>query len=235
MTIADPQSFNRYSYVNNNPLNKVDPTGLKLSDIGIVQTDDLEYAWTLQRNRDAEFQRSINYDYARRYGLDIKEESGGFGSHFTIQQQQDFQTLMPNPKPGEVWFDGYFDEGGVLTWWYGLPYSLPNESAGTSKYESIPDDLPKTEGPHNTSHTACITWLCGGIVNNPSGRSLMTIGISLGIPRLSYSRVRNPGYQDMGLSGSLSSSWPFTRIPGLTGVSVNKQLIPCGIQQLMSL
>ncbi|HEV2861442.1 MAG TPA: RHS repeat-associated core domain-containing protein [Pyrinomonadaceae bacterium] len=38
MEPASPQSFNRYSYVNNDPVNKVDPTGLMLSDIGVHQT-----------------------------------------------------------------------------------------------------------------------------------------------------------------------------------------------------
>ena len=33
MTIADPQSFNRYTYVNNNPVNAVDPLGLAMKDI----------------------------------------------------------------------------------------------------------------------------------------------------------------------------------------------------------
>jgi RHS repeat-associated protein len=33
MTLADPQSLNRYTYVNNNPVNAVDPLGLKLQDI----------------------------------------------------------------------------------------------------------------------------------------------------------------------------------------------------------
>jgi RHS repeat-associated protein len=32
-----PQSFNRYSYVENNPLNSTDPTGMMLSAIGVVQ------------------------------------------------------------------------------------------------------------------------------------------------------------------------------------------------------
>lgn len=38
MTLAEPQSFNRYTYVNNDPVNKVDPLGLALSDIGVYQT-----------------------------------------------------------------------------------------------------------------------------------------------------------------------------------------------------
>jgi LAS superfamily LD-carboxypeptidase LdcB len=33
MEITDPQSFNRYTYVNNNPVNAVDPLGLALMDI----------------------------------------------------------------------------------------------------------------------------------------------------------------------------------------------------------
>jgi hypothetical protein len=40
MSISSPQSFNRYSYVNNDPVNKVDPTGLMLSDIGVYQTSN---------------------------------------------------------------------------------------------------------------------------------------------------------------------------------------------------
>ena len=38
MSPADPQSFNRYTYVNNDPVNRVDPLGLMLSDIGVHQT-----------------------------------------------------------------------------------------------------------------------------------------------------------------------------------------------------
>ena len=40
MTMTDPQSFNRYTYVNNDPLNHVDPTGLALADIGVYQTSN---------------------------------------------------------------------------------------------------------------------------------------------------------------------------------------------------
>jgi len=65
MTVADPQSFNRYSYVNNDPVNQVDPSGLMLSDIGIVQTEDEQYARTLQGASDADFQRSVNADYQK--------------------------------------------------------------------------------------------------------------------------------------------------------------------------
>jgi RHS repeat-associated protein len=38
--IGDPQSFNRYTYVQNMPLTAVDPTGMSLSDMGVYQTSD---------------------------------------------------------------------------------------------------------------------------------------------------------------------------------------------------
>jgi len=49
MTTADPQSFNRYSYVNNDPVNLVDPSGLMLSDIGVYQTGNPECARLVER------------------------------------------------------------------------------------------------------------------------------------------------------------------------------------------
>lgn len=52
MTIADPQSFNRYSYVNNDPVNQVDPSGLMLSDIGVYQTANPECAHVLEQTMD---------------------------------------------------------------------------------------------------------------------------------------------------------------------------------------
>jgi hypothetical protein len=38
MELSSPQTFNRYVYCNNDPVNKIDPTGLMLSDIGVYQT-----------------------------------------------------------------------------------------------------------------------------------------------------------------------------------------------------
>jgi RHS repeat-associated protein len=64
--VGNPQSFNRYSYVNNNPVNSVDPTGMSLQDIGIVQTEDESYARTLQGASDAQFQHSVNLDVQNR-------------------------------------------------------------------------------------------------------------------------------------------------------------------------
>lgn len=52
MSATSPQSFNRYSYVNNDPVNLVDPTGLMLSDIGVYQTQNPEVARKIERAED---------------------------------------------------------------------------------------------------------------------------------------------------------------------------------------
>lgn len=52
MTVDDPQSFNRYTYVNNDPVNLTDPTGLMLSDIGVYQTTNPECARLVERAED---------------------------------------------------------------------------------------------------------------------------------------------------------------------------------------
>ena len=49
MTLTEPQSFNRYTYVNNDPVNKVDPTGLALADIGVYQTTNTSVVTVVHR------------------------------------------------------------------------------------------------------------------------------------------------------------------------------------------
>lgn len=77
MSATSPQSFNRYTYVNNDPVNNVDPTGLMLKDIGVYQTNDPEEAATLQRKSDADLKRGINADYAARHGGSVSYGSDG--------------------------------------------------------------------------------------------------------------------------------------------------------------
>lgn len=58
-SVLNPQSFNRYSYVNNNPTNLTDPSGMMTPNpaTGMVQTEDESYARMLQGNSDAVFQQ----------------------------------------------------------------------------------------------------------------------------------------------------------------------------------
>jgi hypothetical protein len=56
MSTADPQSFNRYTYCNDDPINHVDRSGLALSDIGVYQTYDPSEAspdWEAQKRKQA--------------------------------------------------------------------------------------------------------------------------------------------------------------------------------------
>ncbi|HEV2861440.1 MAG TPA: RHS repeat-associated core domain-containing protein [Pyrinomonadaceae bacterium] len=77
MSPADPQSFNRYAYCDNDPVNHTDPTGLMLSDIGVMQTSDPEYARTLQAANDASWMNGINEDYAAQNNWILDEVQGG--------------------------------------------------------------------------------------------------------------------------------------------------------------
>jgi RHS repeat-associated protein len=100
MELASPQTFNRYSYVNNDPVNKVDPTGLMLSDIGVVQTDDQSYAVTLQGASDATWKKEINAQYARDHGLVIEEgqrEGGGYHYGAMTREEAEFRREVMAP------------------------------------------------------------------------------------------------------------------------------------------
>ena len=81
MTVADPQSFNRYTYVNNDPVNKVDPLGLMLSDIGVYQTYNPQDARIAEQQSLRDLQVSVNEGYAARNGGSITYN----GSHATFQ------------------------------------------------------------------------------------------------------------------------------------------------------
>ncbi|HEX8720127.1 MAG TPA: RHS repeat-associated core domain-containing protein [Pyrinomonadaceae bacterium] len=61
MELASPQTFNRYAYCNSDPVNKVDPAGLMLSDIGVYQT------WNPQAARGLDYQSVINHTYAQNH------------------------------------------------------------------------------------------------------------------------------------------------------------------------
>lgn len=77
MSVSDPQSFNRYSYVNNDPINHVDLLGLQLSDIGIYQTDNPRVA------RGLDYQCILNLRYFNNLSQPAGSlQSSGKGNQF---------------------------------------------------------------------------------------------------------------------------------------------------------
>ena len=76
MEASSPQSFNRYTYVNNDPVNKIDPTGLRLIDIGVYQTDNPAVAHRLEK---------AMVTYLRRY---MEGQTGQAQRQQRMQQRQ---------------------------------------------------------------------------------------------------------------------------------------------------
>ena len=91
-SVGDPQSFNRYSYVNNNPTNLTDPSGMMTPNpaSGMVQTDDEYSARTLQASSDAKFKQDVKDHPAPQHPKFPKP------SHITATP-----ILLPDPAPGE--------------------------------------------------------------------------------------------------------------------------------------
>jgi hypothetical protein len=145
----NPQTFNRYSYVVNSPLRFVDPTGLALSDIGVIQVDSSGLAFKLQLHYDAKAKRAIIAQYATRNGLSLKEEKNDNGTKYTpekVRYASGTSSGLDFLLQFEVPFRGYFGENGELIWWYGDPYTLDKENAGTVVAEREPQD-PEPEKP----------------------------------------------------------------------------------------
>ncbi|HEX7314023.1 MAG TPA: RHS repeat-associated core domain-containing protein, partial [Pyrinomonadaceae bacterium] len=74
MDPGSPQSFNRYTYCNNDPVNKVDPAGLMLIDIGVVQVNSAGEASQLHFLSVHNFRYSVNKDYRDQYDARVKQE-----------------------------------------------------------------------------------------------------------------------------------------------------------------
>ncbi len=109
-----PQSFNRYSYVDNDPLNKVDPSGLMLSDIGVYQTSNPEVAakveraleqgiknWVAQRNSSTDIRTSTSMAWlGRAMAAGIDRATGHSSGTVTVTAQVTRTILIIVGDPG---------------------------------------------------------------------------------------------------------------------------------------
>ena len=92
MNVTDPQSFNRYTYVNNDPINSVDPQGLALADIGVFQTTDPYEAQMAYRQSMADFLEAIN-------GTVEETEEQDPPSEPPVESPLEFGCLFEEPEP----------------------------------------------------------------------------------------------------------------------------------------
>lgn len=89
MNINSPQSFNRYAYVNNDPVNKVDVTGLMLSDIGVYQTNNPEEAQIAEHQSLRSLQSSVNADhFSKQIQGGSKEQRAAIGQAIERLREQ---------------------------------------------------------------------------------------------------------------------------------------------------
>ncbi|HKO42308.1 MAG TPA: RHS repeat-associated core domain-containing protein [Pyrinomonadaceae bacterium] len=79
MSLDAPQTLNRYTYVANDPVNKIDPLGLALKDIGVVQTDDPAHARALEEASDYFHKIAVNAQWAREHGGTVEYDENGKG------------------------------------------------------------------------------------------------------------------------------------------------------------
>jgi RHS repeat-associated protein len=187
MAILDPQSMNRYAYVQNSPLIFTDPTGLILGETSV------DFAFWGSR---AESLPGFGTKWGSYIALYEQQ-------HETVMYRTINNALYPDPSGGsnssgstgsrpynplEIWFSGYFDENDILTWWYHLNYQLGTENAGTSA-----DDSPRTSSA-DTSEFVKVTLGSGkpgwgidvGLILDRHNNLYFTWGPSVGVSLLPF-------------------------------------------------
>ena len=203
MNTLDPQSFNRYSYVNNDPINSVDPTGMMLSDIGVYQTENPEVARKVER---AEDQGIMNW-VAARSGSTHREDPGhvshggvGQTGDNTSNSEDNSHIQAPTAQVDSAFIDPYSIKGDVKL--NEVTFSIDKDSqAAKGIYESqdvfevvLNLRLPKdTTGVNETVIYQGTT----GIRRNSKGEIIRDTAEMRGGSRLDISKAKDNNY-DMG-------------------------------------
>jgi RHS repeat-associated protein len=131
MAILNPQSMNRYGYVENNPLIFTDPSGLSIIEHGFQfefwgsRVENLPGFGTNWGSYIALSEQQYETAMFKTVSDAIARESTASNSTSSGSQHQSFNIFA-------IPFWGYFDDQGILTWWYGFNYRLPAESVGSA-------------------------------------------------------------------------------------------------------
>jgi RHS repeat-associated protein len=139
--VVSPQSLNRYSYVQNDPTNANDPTGMMLSDIGVYQTANPECAAILNRVMDALVQQAIRPPTSNP-GT-ILHEAGHSGG----QSPTGSQPNSTNQRLGEIRRSAKPLAPGETAVPTQIVYIVADEVQSNGQQVMNPDGTPSTNGP----------------------------------------------------------------------------------------
>ena len=117
---TDPQSYNRYSYVRNNPLKYIDPSGHEFEQFHF--TDD-DTGKPLKEEREKKFNEIKNeaYENAVETGVIDPTTSGGLAGNTTNANRNDYLGAAESSRySANFYFDynnsGFANRGGSINW-----------------------------------------------------------------------------------------------------------------------
>jgi RHS repeat-associated protein len=195
-SVVEPQSLNRYSYVQNDPVNAVDPTGMSLADMGVLQTSDPAEAQSAQDLALRRFQISINDDYAASHGGTVSYS----GNHATLDK------LSSGSVVATVNIYGHFED----------VWGNPNYSAMANALWGLARTGYRFDGPTASPVQSQFRNFLAGVIDNGVGPPPI-LGWSLGrVIRLGADAIAKD-YADEDSTAYYVGSWVPDAVAAVAG------------------